>query len=99
VEHALETNDYEELLALEEKIGKVERGLSERQISSMPLAKWSAPPAQCPVCMEDFEVGTSFRMLPCLDKFHPACIDKWLKTHIQCPVCRLDLTESVGGGE
>lgn len=91
-ERALESNDYEALLALEEKMGKVERGLSAAQVAAFPLGHWAAPPAQCTICMEDMQQGDAYRTLSCLDKFHPPCIDKWLKTHTTCPVCRHDLT-------
>lgn len=32
----------------------------------------------CSVCVEDFEKGQDLRVLPCMHKFHPECIDPWL---------------------
>ena len=33
----------------------------------------------CVVCMCDFEVRQSLRILPCSHEFHSKCVDKWLK--------------------
>ena len=36
----------------------------------------------CVVCMCDFEVRQSLRILPCSHEFHSKCVDKWLKVCI-----------------
>ena len=36
----------------------------------------------CVVCMCDFEVRQSLRILPCSHEFHAKCVDKWLKVTI-----------------
>ncbi|GFO46385.1 E3 ubiquitin-protein ligase rnf115-like [Plakobranchus ocellatus] len=46
---------------------------------------------QCSICMEDFEVATEVRKLPCDHMYHTECIVKWLEMHGTCPVCRKDL--------
>ncbi|KAK3779546.1 hypothetical protein RRG08_045292 [Elysia crispata] len=46
---------------------------------------------QCAICMEDFELGTEVRKLPCDHMYHSECIVKWLEMHGTCPVCRKDL--------
>ena len=33
----------------------------------------------CVVCMCDFEVRQSLRVLPCSHEFHAKCVDKWLR--------------------
>lgn len=33
----------------------------------------------CVVCMCDFEVRQTLRVLPCSHEFHAKCIDKWLR--------------------
>lgn len=33
----------------------------------------------CVVCMCDFELRQSLRVLPCSHEFHSKCVDKWLK--------------------
>lgn len=46
---------------------------------------------QCSVCLDDFEIGTEAKEMPCKHKFHSACILPWLELHSSCPVCRFQL--------
>lgn len=46
---------------------------------------------QCSVCLDDFEIGTEAKEMPCKHKFHNACILPWLELHSSCPVCRFQL--------
>lgn len=46
---------------------------------------------QCSVCLEDFEIGTEAKEMPCKHKFHGSCILPWLELHSTCPVCRHQL--------
>lgn len=46
---------------------------------------------QCSVCLEDFEMGTEAKQMPCKHKFHEDCILPWLELHSSCPVCRYQL--------
>lgn len=40
---------------------------------------------QCTICCEDFVKGDQLRLLPCLHRYHIACIDSTGQT---CPVCK-----------
>lgn len=51
---------------------------------------------KCMVCLEQFQAGERLRFLPCLHRYHSACIDKWLQGNLQCPVCRRGLTQGAG---
>ena len=48
----------------------------------------------CPICLDEFKVGTYKRGLKCGHVYHKKCIDKWFKRMEQeqhekkCPVCR-----------
>ncbi|KAF5400181.1 hypothetical protein PHET_06623 [Paragonimus heterotremus] len=45
---------------------------------------------RCMICLDDYEVKDSLRMLRCRHEFHAKCVDKWLKTKRTCPLCRAD---------
>jgi hypothetical protein len=82
---------YEQLLQMFGD-GTENLGAQEGQIDVLPTATvTSANPkeGQCSICLQDFDVGDSFRTLPCLHSdFHTDCIDQWLKTNAACPICK-----------
>ncbi len=92
-------SDYERLLALDDRIEK--KGLSARQREELTLtqtlgpedAKWHAQRGdRCAICLGDYEEGESVRVLPCLCRFHTACVDHHFDTSIKCPVCQAEMT-------
>jgi len=89
---------YEQLLELEERIGVVQNGLSEIDLSRFPervFREASSPEnATCLICQEDFKKGDSIRTLPCFHVFHRDCIDKWLSSKETCPVCMKSVRET-----
>ncbi|KAK7317175.1 hypothetical protein RJT34_01175 [Clitoria ternatea] len=46
---------------------------------------------QCSVCLDDFEVGSEAKEMPCRHRFHSGCILPWLELHSSCPICRFQL--------
>ena len=69
---------YEQMLELEEKMGKVDAGLSPALVATFPVVAYR-PPAnadekntKCFVCREDFQANERVRLLPCLHTFHQA---------------------------
>lgn len=85
---------YEELLALEERIGNVSTGLSEETISfRLKHKKYIAVGSQaetepCCVCQEEYNDGEDLGMLECGHDFHSDCIKQWLKHKNLCPICK-----------
>ncbi|KDO60069.1 hypothetical protein CISIN_1g045064mg [Citrus sinensis] len=73
--------DYEEITRLEETIGNVSRGLSERKISRLPSHK-------CAICKLEYERGDRLITLPCGHKYHDECIKTWLRDNENCCICR-----------
>lgn len=65
---------------------RVERAI--QRLPKMCLTRVSEYASQCPICLEDFEIGTEVRGLPCNHMFHVPCIDAWLRLNIKCPHCR-----------
>jgi E3 ubiquitin-protein ligase RNF115/126 len=45
----------------------------------------------CSVCLDDLELGSQAKQMPCEHKFHSPCIMPWLELHSSCPVCRFEL--------
>ncbi|GAV61173.1 zf-RING_2 domain-containing protein [Cephalotus follicularis] len=66
-------------------------------IEALPLVKVTETHlvnnAHCPVCKEEFEVGSEMRALPCNHFYHSDCIVPWLSIHNTCPVCRHELRD------
>ncbi|KAI8866280.1 hypothetical protein GQ42DRAFT_114352, partial [Ramicandelaber brevisporus] len=46
----------------------------------------------CSICIEEFAVGDTVRVLPaCRHVFHADCVDPWLTTtSALCPLCKTD---------
>ncbi|KAG5033957.1 hypothetical protein JHK87_008867 [Glycine soja] len=86
---------YEELLALEERIGNVSTGLSEETLSKLlkqrkhSVEKGSETDAEpCCVCQEDYGDGNDIGTLDCGHDFHSSCIKQWLMQKNLCPICK-----------
>ncbi|KAK8966686.1 hypothetical protein KSP40_PGU019631 [Platanthera guangdongensis] len=88
---------YEELLALEERIGYVSTGLCEQAIlkclknqrySTCKLEVASGEQEPCSICQEDYSEGEDIGTLDCRHDFHTACIKQWLMIKNLCPICK-----------
>ncbi|GAY41221.1 hypothetical protein CUMW_057790 [Citrus unshiu] len=91
--------DYEEITRLEETIGNVSRGLSERKISSYHSHKFNKSSSkrcsssadennECAICKLEYERGDRLITLPCGHKYHDECIKTWLRDNENCCICR-----------
>jgi hypothetical protein len=58
------------------------------------VATGEAPVDDCSICLCDFEHGDELRALPCLHKYHRACIDDWLGRSSVCPNCNGDVRDA-----
>ncbi|RLM75120.1 putative E3 ubiquitin-protein ligase HIP1 [Panicum miliaceum] len=94
--HRGENVRLEELLALEERIGNVNTGLSEeavikllkqRKFSSWRL-KASLDHEPCCICQEEYVDGDDLGRLDCGHDFHAGCIKQWLVLKNVCPICK-----------
>ncbi|URD92981.1 zinc finger, C3HC4 type, domain containing protein [Musa troglodytarum] len=97
----IDNMSYEELLALEEKMGTVSTALTEEQMTKclkrITYACASLVPgitshdnddAKCSICQEDYTDGEEVGRLPCEHLYHVACIDQWLRQKNWCPICK-----------
>ncbi|KAK3022547.1 hypothetical protein RJ639_047485 [Escallonia herrerae] len=88
---------YEELLALEERMGNVNTGLSEETIrESMKQRKYLSykigPLSKiepCCICQEEYVTGDDVGTLDCGHDFHTGCIKQWLTQKNLCPICKM----------
>ncbi|KAM7279685.1 hypothetical protein ACFE04_006819 [Oxalis oulophora] len=86
---------YEELLALEERIGNVNTGLTEENISNKLkknkhcITKGAEQETEpCSVCQEEYNDGEDLGVLDCGHEFHSQCIKQWLTHKNTCPICK-----------
>ncbi|XP_002976040.2 probable E3 ubiquitin-protein ligase HIP1 isoform X2 [Selaginella moellendorffii] len=88
---------YEELLALEEKMGNVSIGVSEERIAhGLQKCRFSTLFAgcgqdgelKCSICQEEYRNGEQLGRIECGHKFHIGCIKQWLGHKNLCPICK-----------
>lgn len=96
----IDNMSYEELLALEERIGNVNTGLSEESVGkSIQVEIFTSPEVscgyvpqeieiKCSICQEEFEEAVELGVLECGHSHHIACIKQWLLQKNQCPICK-----------
>ncbi|XP_055833404.1 probable E3 ubiquitin-protein ligase RHG1A isoform X2 [Solanum dulcamara] len=87
---------YEELLALEERIGNVCTGLTEetilnhlKQRKHVCIRTEEATDAEpCCICQEEYKDGEDLGKLECGHDFHTDCVKQWLMQKNLCPICK-----------
>ncbi|CAG9321198.1 unnamed protein product [Blepharisma stoltei] len=74
---------------------RVDEPLNSEEINKLfPSKAWSSferGKESCSICLEEFEIHSSVRMLGCEHFFHASCIDGWAKTKSICPLCKKSL--------
>ncbi|XP_059285509.1 probable E3 ubiquitin-protein ligase HIP1 [Lycium ferocissimum] len=94
---------YEELLALEERIGSVSTALPEEALSKclrrsiyQGMASETEPleadgyrdDVKCSICQEEYAIGDEIGNLGCEHGYHMECIKQWFKLKNWCPICK-----------
>lgn len=91
----LDNMTYEELLALEEKMGNVKKGFSEKEKYNLPVVvyskKWFKNQDNCVICLNDFQEKEKVMKLGCDHIFHVDCMKDWLENNKKCPLCKKDI--------
>ena len=86
---------YEQLLDLEDNVGKVNRGLNIEQFDKIPIKRYRKEKFkgnyQCIICMEEFIEKEKVKLLPCGHIFHINCIKQWLIKEKNCPFCKSEI--------
>ncbi|EDQ91783.1 uncharacterized protein MONBRDRAFT_22930 [Monosiga brevicollis MX1] len=89
IDRALEENNYEALLALDDD--NVRIGIDDPDAVSFLTSK--ALEEECSICLDTMAGSTAVRLLLCHHGFHDECIREHFKTSQVCPVCMSDLRE------
>lgn len=95
---------YEELLALSERIGTVNTGLSEEDITCHLKTRLYTSTAaainleelpctdhsydSCIICQDEYEDNAKLGILECGHEYHVDCLKKWLLVKNICPICK-----------
>ena len=90
-----ENMTYEQLLELEERLGKVSKGLTKMQIAKIPSKLWRSGVTKqnkCSICFDEFKSMQRVKLLQeCGHEYHDECINKWLENEKRCPICNKEL--------
>jgi hypothetical protein len=93
---------YEDLLALQERVGHVSKGLGKNDINR--VSSVCPPPSEpspnkddadgdadsCVICMTEYAAtkdNDCRRIHACGHLFHDACLSRWFKDNKRCPIC------------
>jgi hypothetical protein len=79
-----ENMTYEQMLELEERNGKVSKGLPADKIRKLKTKYFFTDrhdgDKQCGICLEDFKNSEKMKQTGvCNHPFHDKCLDKWLE--------------------
>lgn len=100
---------YEELLALEERIGSVSTALPEEELSKCLRrniyqgmasetetleADEDGDDIKCSICQEEYVIGDEIGNLGCEHGYHMECIKQWFKLKNWCPICKAAVESS-----
>ncbi|XP_027331856.1 uncharacterized protein LOC113847149 isoform X2 [Abrus precatorius] len=100
----IDNMSYEELLALEERMGTVSTALTEEALSEcLKTSTYQSAPSddvaenceedkddiKCCICQEEYVIGDEVGSLQCKHRFHVICIQEWLRLKNWCPICKV----------
>ncbi|KAL6544235.1 hypothetical protein OROGR_010732 [Orobanche gracilis] len=100
----IDNMSYEELLALEERMGTVSTALSEEALlKSVKKSIYEVGPSEvridgsgedgddmkCSICQEEYALGDETgKLVECQHGYHLTCINQWLRLKNWCPICK-----------
>ncbi|KAK4374099.1 hypothetical protein RND71_004776 [Anisodus tanguticus] len=105
----IDNMSYEELLALEERMGSVSTALSEEALSKcLQKSIYQAMPSEigefgsnesedeikCTICQEEYVIGDEIARLECEHGYHVECVKHWLRLKNLCPICKAEAAPS-----
>ncbi|KAK4746990.1 hypothetical protein SAY87_026027 [Trapa incisa] len=97
----IDSMSYEELLALEERMGTVSTALTEEALSRCLKREsyWKIicdneavanvkDDVKCSICQEEYADQDNVGRLQCEHMYHADCISRWLQLKNWCPICK-----------
>ncbi|KAH1218383.1 putative E3 ubiquitin-protein ligase ZFP1 [Glycine max] len=106
----IEDMSYEDLIALGERIGNVNTGLSEETITTQLKTKTYLTGAtsinmeeevcddqgtfSCIICQDEFKNQEKIGVLQCEHEYHADCLRTWLVVKNVCPICKSEALKS-----
>ncbi|KAK6137155.1 hypothetical protein DH2020_029100 [Rehmannia glutinosa] len=106
----IDNMSYEELLALEERMGTVSTALSEEALSKcLRRSIYQLTPSKvqitgsgedgneikCSICQEEYVSGDEIgTLVECRHGYHITCINQWLQVKNWCPICKTSVASS-----
>ncbi|KAL2318275.1 hypothetical protein Fmac_032151 [Flemingia macrophylla] len=106
----IDNMSYEELLALEERMGTVSTALTEEALAECLIKNiYQSAPSEdaadetcnedkddikCCICQEEYVVGDEVGGLHCGHRYHVICIQEWLRLKNWCPICKVSAAPS-----
>lgn len=86
---------YEQLMELQDKVGKVKVGLSPVQFSKLKKEQYSPDTHKlnsCSICLSEFETKQEIVKLQCLHLFDTDCLKRWVDDNKSCPICKAEIS-------
>jgi E3 ubiquitin-protein ligase RNF115/126 len=95
---AAESNLLVPVVMVRQEDGPKLQALVQKDKSSFVCGILHAQPLElnCPVCQDEYGLGSVVARLPCRHLFHDACVTAWLVKHATCPICRFELATDDG---
>ncbi|XP_058785756.1 probable E3 ubiquitin-protein ligase RHG1A [Vicia villosa] len=97
----IDNMSYEELLALEDRMGTVSTAVTEEALSEcLKRSSYqysdsaSKEDIKCSICQEEYASEEEVGSLKCEHKYHMACIQQWLRLKNWCPICKASVASS-----
>ncbi|KAK4774995.1 hypothetical protein SAY86_009930 [Trapa natans] len=104
----IDNMSYEELLALEERMGNVSTALTEEALSrclkreyyrkiisgTEAVVNVKKDDVKCSICQEEYVDDDKVGRLQCKHMYHADCISQWLRLKNWCPICKSSVEPS-----
>lgn len=99
----IDNMSYEELLALEERMGTVSTGVPEEALTECLKkhiyqdsrdSRGNVDDSKCSICQEEYSDGEEVGRLSCDHTYHVECIHEWLRLKNWCPICKVSAEPS-----